>query len=296
MRLIEVDGIYLDGNTYLQTLRLNPGQRYSILIQGKQNSSLNYWISATIHPFPNYQNQFNYSIQPTVLAILQYNDQNNIPSSDFINENQYFINQSLIDGEIFTDQTNLFIMNSSKYVLPNDENVQTFIFNSQFKGYKPGHFYFNNETFIHPINQSLLSLILSNQYQSLSSFIQIENNQIIDLIINNIDYSSHPFHLHGHHVWILKQGNTNDGYLNQSIHYNITTNTIYRDTFTVNPFSHIIIRFKANNPGIWMMHCHNDWHLQLGMALVFIESKQLIQQFYSNQYFINSIPSTCQHH
>ena len=122
--------------------------------------------------------------------------------------------------------------------------------------------------------------------------IEIESNQTIDLIINNIDYTSHPFHLHGHHVWILKQGNANDGYLNQSIPLNVT-NALYRDTFTVNPFSFIIVRFKADNPGIWMMHCHNDWHLQLGMATVFLESKQSIRQLYART---NFVPSTCQHH
>jgi FtsP/CotA-like multicopper oxidase with cupredoxin domain len=26
------------------------------------------------------------------------------------------------------------------------------------------------------------------------------------------------------------------------------------------------IAFDANNPGTWMLHCHNAWHLQAGMA------------------------------
>ncbi|CAF3950901.1 unnamed protein product [Rotaria sordida] len=37
MRLIEADGIYLDGNKYLRALRLSPGQRYSVLITAKKN-------------------------------------------------------------------------------------------------------------------------------------------------------------------------------------------------------------------------------------------------------------------
>ena len=58
MRLIEIDGIYLNGNQYLQSLRLNPGQRYSVLIIGKENPLKNYWIRATIHPFVDYNNNY----------------------------------------------------------------------------------------------------------------------------------------------------------------------------------------------------------------------------------------------
>jgi iron transport multicopper oxidase len=188
-------------------------------------------------------------------------------------------------------------MNYTKYEVPINGNIKTFIFNSQHKGENPGYFYFNNETFIHPTNQTLLSSILFNNSQEINwlSTIYIENDEIIDIIINNIDFAPHPFHLHGHHVWILAQGNTNDGNFNQSIISN-TYNPMYRDTFTVNAYSYIVFRFKTDNPGIWMMHCHNNWHLQLGMALVFIESKQIIKNFYLMKNLTNYIPLQCQHH
>ena len=295
MKLIEIDGIYLDGNTFTQTLRLSPGQRYSVLIEAKDNSLNNYWISATIHPFVDYNNQYNYSTQTTVLAILHYNYLINIPSIDLLNKNEMMINQSLIDGEIFSDQTNLSLMNLREYQIPKNINqTKTFIFNSKHQGEQPGHFYVNNQTFIHPMNQTLFSTILhqNSSYEiEWSAVFHIEKDHLIDLVINNIDFAPHPFHLHGHHFWILKQGLRDDGYLNESISdYNIT-NPIYRDTFTVNAFSHAVIRFVTDNPGIWMMHCHNDWHLNLQMALVFIESQQSIKQIYSN----HSIPSLCKH-
>ncbi|CAF4451949.1 unnamed protein product, partial [Adineta steineri] len=77
---------------------------------------------------------------------------------------------------------------------------------------------------------------------------------------------------------------------------NCCTYPIYRDTFTVNPYSYLVFRFKANNPGIWMLHCHNDWHLQVGMALLFIESSQLIKQYYLKNNLTNSIPKQCYHY
>jgi len=26
----------------------------------------------------------------------------------------------------------------------------------------------------------------------------------------------------------------------------------------INPFSYVVFRFERDNPGIWMLHCHND--------------------------------------
>ncbi|UJR10916.1 hypothetical protein I4U23_015102 [Adineta vaga] len=199
---------------------------------------------------------------------------------------------------MYSDELELVPMKSK---VPIKSNVRRLMFNSQHKGSQPGHFYLNNKTFVHPTNTSLLALLLHKNFQelSLSSIVYIENNEIIDMIINNIDFAPHPFHLHGHHVWVLAQGNTNDGYLNETTLETIDlnfNNPIYRDTFTVNPYSYIIVRFKADNPGIWMLHCHNDRHLQLGMVLVFVESPQYIKDFYSKQNLINHIPLKCEHH
>lgn len=40
-----------------------------------------------------------------------------------------------------------------------------------------------------------------------------------------------------------------------------------RDTFTVPQQSHVVFRFKADNPGVWILHCHVAWHLE-GTSLV----------------------------
>lgn len=307
MRLIEVDGMYLDGNQYTRTLILNPGQRYSILVTAdKNNSSQRYWIRATIHPFVDYNNNYNTSTQPNVAAILQYvqhTDENHsdIPSMDSFSNDQSIIDQSLINAQTFNDQSELIPMNNEKYRVPISDNIQTLFFHSQFQGQNPGGFYFNNKTFTHPTNRTLLSVLLYDNSTELSwpTVTHIESNQIIDIIINNIDYAPHPFHIHGHHVWILAQGNTNDGYLNETILHNInynTNNPVYRDTFIVNPFSYLVFRLQTNNPGLWMIHCHNDWHLQIGMALVLNESPQQIKDYYIKKNLINNVPYQCHTH
>ena len=45
-----------------------------------------------------------------------------------------------------------------------------------------------------------------------------------------------------------------------------------RDTILVNPSGATTIRFIANNPGIWLFHCHNEWHVEAGLTLTFIEA------------------------
>lgn len=48
-------------------------------------------------------------------------------------------------------------------------------------------------------------------------------------------------------------------------------NPLRRDTFTVPAESHVVIRFRADNPGIWVLHCHVAWHLEAGMLVSFLE-------------------------
>lgn len=54
-----------------------------------------------------------------------------------------------------------------------------------------------------------------------------------------------------------------------------------RDTVMVPRKGYIVIRFKADNPGIWFFHCHIDLHLVGGMASTFIEAPDMIQKHQS---------------
>lgn len=40
----------------------------------------------------------------------------------------------------------------------------------------------------------------------------------------------------------------------------------------VQAFSWLVIKFMADNPGVWAFHCHIDWHNLAGMALTFVEA------------------------
>ncbi|RYP41806.1 hypothetical protein DL767_000822 [Monosporascus sp. MG133] len=48
-------------------------------------------------------------------------------------------------------------------------------------------------------------------------------------------------------------------------------NPMRRDTVTVPAFSHVVIRFVADNPGLWALHCHVAWHMEGGMFVSLAE-------------------------
>ena len=88
----------------------------------------------------------------------------------------------------------------------------------------------------------------------------------IDIIINNLDDGAHPFHLHGHSFYILASHRSENGWGSFSPYINKGTSAIKpllnlrdpvrKDTVSVPRRGYIVIRFRADNEGIWMMHCH----------------------------------------
>lgn len=95
--------------------------------------------------------------------------------------------------------------------------------------------------------------------------------------INSLDAMEHPFHMHGHSVQVVGWGPGRYDPSSSPPSSSTTTTTwnlanpLRRDTFTVPADSHVVIRFRADNPGIWVMHCHVAWHLEAGMLVSFLE-------------------------
>jgi hypothetical protein len=49
----------------------------------------------------------------------------------------------------------------------------------------------------------------------------------------------------------------------------VVANPTRRDVATVEGFGWSLIRFVADNPGVWNFHCHMLWHAEAGMAMQF---------------------------
>lgn len=48
--------------------------------------------------------------------------------------------------------------------------------------------------------------------------------------------------------------------------YNLI-NPIRKGTVYVPAAGYVVIRIKADNPGLWFLHCHVLWHQAVGMAM-----------------------------
>jgi multicopper oxidase len=74
----------------------------------------------------------------------------------------------------------------------------------------------------------------------------VTRGQRVRLTIVNTTTMWHPMHLHGHTFQINSTGPR-------------------KDTVAVLPKQTVTCDFDADNPGQWMVHCHNSYHLEAGM-------------------------------
>ncbi|XP_038693732.1 laccase-7-like isoform X2 [Tripterygium wilfordii] len=79
----------------------------------------------------------------------------------------------------------------------------------------------------------------------------------------------HPIHLHGFSFHVLAQGFGNYDPVRDSPKFNLI-NPPYRNTVLVPTGGWTVVRFRADNPGVWFVHCHLDSHMSWGMAMAFV--------------------------
>ncbi|VAI51137.1 unnamed protein product [Triticum turgidum subsp. durum] len=79
---------------------------------------------------------------------------------------------------------------------------------------------------------------------------------------------SNPMHLHGHDFFVLAQGHGNYDAARDVRSYNLVDPPM-KNTVQVPRLGWAAIRFVADNPGAWFLHCHFEFHMAMGMAAVF---------------------------
>ncbi len=82
----------------------------------------------------------------------------------------------------------------------------------------------------------------------------VSEGDVVVVHIDNHSGQTHPMHLHGHHVVVLAR----DG-------VKATGSPWWTDSLEVNAGQTMDVAFVADNPGIWLDHCHNLPHAQQGL-------------------------------
>ncbi|XP_046630294.1 oxidoreductase OpS5-like isoform X1 [Neodiprion virginianus] len=127
-------------------------------------------------------------------------------------------------------------------------------------------------------------------YCECTQVVVLQQNDIVQMtLIDNVGISSlnHPIHLHGFSFYVMHihQNLTRDQMFTvseveeflstwefeESDEASSTNMTVppLKDTISVPSNGFVIVRFKADNPGSWLMHCHFEWHMSVGMMMVF---------------------------
>jgi FtsP/CotA-like multicopper oxidase with cupredoxin domain len=86
--------------------------------------------------------------------------------------------------------------------------------------------------------------------------IRVREGQLIHIRIVNKSQKFHPIHIHGHVFTILARNGQR-----------LLGSPIHVDAVLVSPGETWDVAFKADNPGIWMLHCHVLAHAAGGMSM-----------------------------
>jgi plastocyanin len=84
----------------------------------------------------------------------------------------------------------------------------------------------------------------------------VKEGDLVKTTFVNRSFVPHAMHLHGHKMLVLSRNGKP-----------ATRSPWWTDTLNVNPGEIYEVVFRADNPGIWMDHCHNLIHAAEGMTL-----------------------------
>lgn len=100
------------------------------------------------------------------------------------------------------------------------------------------------------LRQWFLTVAINGRPYPDSPPLTITQGQRATLTFTNRTTMWHPMHLHGHTFQVISP----------SIGLGPR-----KDTTIVLPMRTVSVALLADNPGIWMLHCHNTYHQQAGM-------------------------------
>ncbi|KAK4104209.1 multicopper oxidase like protein [Parathielavia hyrcaniae] len=137
---------------------------------------------------------------------------------------------------------------------------------------------FNDLTYISQQVPTLYSAATTNDsntnpvvYGQVNPFI-VDYGDTVQIVINNLDAAGHPFHLHGHQFQVLYRAASGFGPWPGDEGLPYAAHPPWRDVVAVMPNSYAVLRFHATNPGVWLFHCHVEWHVEMGLTATVIEA------------------------
>ncbi|KXN87841.1 Laccase-4 [Leucoagaricus sp. SymC.cos] len=258
LTVIEVEGTATKPYTIntIPVYAVYAGQRYSVVLNANQRPG-NYWIRA----LPNSGNRglnstFDGGVNSAILryagALVQEPKTTIQTDKKILDETQLHPSTSLpppgkatpdgadVDFKFtfgFDQEANLFTVNGTSYKSPS----------------------------VPVLLQMLSDTQRAQDLMPKGSVFEVPRNKTVQLDFPAFSVGGpHPFHLHGHSFWVVKSADQKYNFVDPIIRDTVNGGNTNGDI--------VSIRFTTDNPGPWIFHCHIDFHLKEGLAVVFAEA------------------------
>ncbi|KAJ1855124.1 ferroxidase fet3 [Coemansia sp. RSA 1822] len=267
LQIIEVDGVATKPyNT--SVVRLAPAERTSVLVTAKETTTLNYQYHVTMFG----------DFLPAIPGVFPstYNG-----SVVYDADAPFFEVETIATG--FLDELAIESLDDEPALVP-DHHIYL---NATSGFHEDGSTFesFNQITYKYPLVPSILSALTTGDmatspitYGPDTNTHVLKYGEIIEMLLWSPTNLPHPIHLHGHVFQIIEKGFTNDTtgqYRNQ---VPATNAPLKRDTIFIPGEEYAIVRFRANNPGLWSLHCHITWHSGMGLIMLFASAPEMMQE------------------
>lgn len=297
LTVVEADGHYVEPFV-IQNLYIYSGETYSVLVKADKDPNRNYWINTktvsrnSTTPTPNGLAIFNYypnhpKRNPTTVPPPgpHWNDvASRVAQSVAVKAHRNYIHappeksdrvivmlntQNRINGNV------RWSVNNVSFTLPHTPYLVSLIHQQllhTFEQSPPPDNYEKKDSERYDIYN-----VAKNVNATYSNSIyRLQFNTTIDIVLQNANTmtpnnsETHPWHLHGHDFWVLGYGDGKFNVSSDPAKYNLV-NPIMKNTVAVHPYGWTALRFRADNPGVWLFHCHIESHFFMGMGVVFEE-------------------------
>jgi iron transport multicopper oxidase len=282
LSVVEIDGVQTQPRD-ADTIIICAGQSYAVVVQGKKNpKGRTNWIAQMetgmmTKPPPPKQSR-------TIVGDLKYDvfDELDDVIDEIGDDIDDIVNEDILDDDwkppaaSILDDFTMKPLDGQKLMGPVDNKIELTTNQTYFEGIGT-RTPLNSQPWVPPQVPTLYTALTTGSmdpatYGPGTNPWVIKSGQIVQIHLQNPHMYPHPMHLHGHIFQVVAKGlgfwNGDEGSLPKV--------PLKRDGFVVPAFGYAVIRFKADNPGVWFFHCHIDFHLVGGMGATIIESPNLL--------------------
>ncbi|KAK2463918.1 hypothetical protein APHAL10511_004090 [Amanita phalloides] len=255
MTVIEVDGVEVRPKT-VDSIDIFAGQRYSFILETDKPVD-NYWIRAD--PGTGFENGLN-------SAILRY--------EDATDEDPKTPETKSVHPLSDTDLVPLKHPGAPGAPHPGGADINLNL-DATFSDEKQTY-YINGATFDPPTTPVLLQILsgakTAQELLPPGSVYILPRDKIVEVSIpGGSDDSPHPFHLHGQTFDVVRSAGTSFYDYDHPVRRDVVN--------TGNTGDNVTFRFRTDNPGPWILHCHINWHFNMGLAVVFTTDVEATSRF-----------------